>query len=290
MVNAVLGGTNFPSEGSSTMQSLSPTEPKRGMQVLRVLTYNVHSCRGTDRRHDPPRIAEVIAACNPDIIALQELDVGRVRTGGIDQANVIADHLRMQAHFHPTLHVEEEKYGDAILTALPSRLVRAAALPSIGEPRGAIWIEIDVAGRKLQVINTHFGLRRRERTNQASALLGPDWLGHDRCRSNPALLVGDFNAVPSSPVYGLLARQLTTVLPESRRRLKPTFPTRLPLLRLDHVFGNDRVEAMALDVVDTPLARRASDHLPLLATVRFAAQADQIETWPEPMTASRRFP
>lgn len=264
------------------MQTVTPIDPIPAPKTLRVLTYNVHSCRGTDRKHDPARIADVIAACNPDVIALQELDVGRVRTGGIDQANVIAEHLRMQAHFHPALHVEEEKYGDAILTALPSRLIRAQALPSIGEPRGAVWIEIDVAERSLQVINTHFGLRRRERADQAAALLGSEWLGHERCRSNPALLVGDFNAVPSSPVYALLARQLPPLPAANRRRLKPTYPSRLPLLRLDHVFANHRLEAMALDVVDTPLARRASDHLPLLATVRFAALADRDGETPMP--------
>jgi endonuclease/exonuclease/phosphatase family metal-dependent hydrolase len=238
------------------------------MQTLRVLTYNVHSCRGTDWRHDPARIAEVIAACAPDVIALQELDVGRARTGGIDQAEVIAEHLKMRAHFHPALHVEEEKYGDAILTALPSRLVRAAALPSIGEPRGAIWVEVEVAGQKLQTINTHFGLKRRERTDQAAALLGPDWLGQDRCRDNPTLFVGDLNAVPSSPVYGLLARQLRAAQPTGAGRPKATFPSRFPLLRLDHIFSNDRLQVKGIEVIDTPLARRASDHLPLLAHVR----------------------
>lgn len=283
-MDAVLGGTNWPSEGSSTMQTVTPIISASSMQTLRVLTYNVHSCRGTDRKHDPARIAAVIAACNPDVIALQELDVGRARTGSIDQANVIAEHLKVQAHFHPALHVEEEKYGDAILTALPSTLVRAAALPSIGEPRGAIWIEVDVAGWKLQVINTHFGLVRRERADQAAAILGPDWLGHDRCRNNPTLMVGDFNAVPSSRVYGLLARQLATILPAHRRRLRPTFPSRLPLLRLDHVFSNDHLEAIALDVVDTPLSRRASDHLPLLATVRFAAVAGGEKQMAEPVS------
>jgi endonuclease/exonuclease/phosphatase family metal-dependent hydrolase len=269
--DAIVGGTNCPSEGSSTMQTVPHATPKPAMQTLRVLTYNVHSCRGTDRRHDPVRIAEVIAGCAPDVIALQELDVGRARTGGIDQAKVIADHLKMQAHFHPALHVEEEKYGDAILTALPSRFVRAAALPSIGEPRGAIWVEIDIAGEALQVINTHFGLRRRERTAQAAALLGPDWLGHERCRTNPTLLVGDLNAVPSSSAYDLLARQLRAAAAPEGRRPKATFPSRFPLLRLDHVFINDRLDMTGLDVVDNALARRASDHLPLLAQIGLEA-------------------
>jgi endonuclease/exonuclease/phosphatase family metal-dependent hydrolase len=218
----------------------------------------------------------VIADCAPDVIALQELDVGRARTGGIDQAEMIADHLKMKAHFHPALHVEEEKYGDAILTALPSRLVRAAALPSIGEPRGAIWVEIETAGQKLQVINTHLGLKRRERADQAATLLSRNWLGHDDCRDNPTLFVGDFNAVPSSAAYRLLARRLRAAQPLGAGRPKATFPSRLPLLRLDHVFVNDRLDVADVDVIDNRQSRRASDHLPLLVEVRLRTTAERL--------------
>ena len=232
---------------------------------LKVLTYNVHSCRGRGGRHDPARIAEVIATAEPDVIALQELDVGRMRTGGVDQAHAIAQHLRMSAHFHPALHVEEEKYGDAILTALPSRLVKAGPLPSFGEPRGAIWVEIGLRGIRLQVVNTHFGLRRRERMIQAHTLAGDEWLGNPACSANPAILAGDFNAVPRSRAYGILAEGLSKHVLTIPAR--PTFPARLPVLRLDHVFTNRLARIIRYDVIDTPLARRASDHLPLLATV-----------------------
>lgn len=235
---------------------------------LRVLTYNVHSCRGRGGRPDPGLIAQVIASAAPDVIALQELDVGRARTGGVDQAHEIARHLKMDAHFHPALHVEEEKYGDAILTALPSRLMKAGPLPSIGEPRGAIWVEIGHTGAKIQVINTHLGLRSKERLIQAQTLAGADWLGNAACCSHPAILAGDFNAVPRSRAYGFLAKGLskdTLKMPATA-----TFPARFPLLRLDHVFTNTRARILTYDVVDTPLARRASDHLPLLATVEVA--------------------
>ena len=236
-----------------------------GRDALRVLTYNVHSCRGRDRRADPARIADVIASTDPHVIALQELDVGRTRTGGIDQAHMIAEHLRMVSHFHPALHVEEEKYGDAILTALPSRLIRAGALPSVGEPRGAIWVEVDYLDVPVQVINTHFGLRRRERVLQARILAGEEWLGSPACQATPSLLAGDFNAVPRSQAYSILAAGLH----KSRLTIpaKPTFPARFPVLRLDHIFANTQARVVAYEVVDTPLARRASDHLPLLATV-----------------------
>ena len=91
----------------------------------RILTYNVHRCLGTDGRLSPSRIADVIAAYEPDVVALQELDVGRSRTGGVDQAHAIARAIGMHVHFHASLTVLEEKYGNAILTHRPSELVKA---------------------------------------------------------------------------------------------------------------------------------------------------------------------
>src|SRR5690606_37572659 len=161
----------------------------------------------------------VIASCQADIVALQELDVGRLRTGGVDQAQAIAAHLSLTSHFHPALHLTEEKYGDAILTALPSRLVRAGPLPSAGEPRGALWVAVDVGGVELNVFNTHFGLRRGERALQAATLLGPDWMGSAECRDAPCVLLGDFNAMPSSPTYRALARDLRDVAVAAGARL-----------------------------------------------------------------------
>lgn len=236
-------------------------------QTFTVLTYNVRSCIGTDRRLDVKRVADVIAESAADIVLLQELDVGRKRTGGVDQAGEIAAFLEMDPHFHPALHLEEEKYGDAILTRLPSRHIRSAGLPSLGEPRGAIWVEVTVSGRPVNIVNTHLGLRRRERMAQTLELLGEGWLGHPEYATVPAIFGGDLNAVPSSSVFRLLRSRLG--IEACKGRLQPTFPSRFPLLRLDHFFANAHVEIMDIAVLSTPLAREASDHLPLLGTFRF---------------------
>ena len=111
----------------------------------RILTYNVHRCLGTDGRLSPERIADVIAAYEPDVVALQELDVGRLRSGGVDQAHAIARALGMHVHFHASLRVLEEQYGNAILTHRPSQLVKAEALPGWArrpslEPRVALQV------------------------------------------------------------------------------------------------------------------------------------------------------
>jgi endonuclease/exonuclease/phosphatase family metal-dependent hydrolase len=240
----------------------------------RIVSYNVRHCRGRDGMISPARIAEVISSCEPDIVALQELDVGRSRSGGIDQAVAIGELLKMDSHFHPALKVMEELYGDAILTALPSRLVRAGPLPGLKrlrlEPRGALWAEIEIEGVPVQVMNTHLGLLSRERGAQTQALLGPDWLGHPDCR-DPIILAGDLNAPPWGRSYRQLAGALATGGDPLRNASPPaTFPSRFPVFRIDHVIVSPSIKVEAMRAAKTPLARVASDHLPLIVDFHLA--------------------
>ena len=257
---------------------------------LRVMTYNVHSCVGMDGKIDAERIARVIARARPDVVALQELDVGRARTFGLDQAHLIARYLKMEFHFHPAIHVEEERYGDAILTHLPHRLVKAGPLPGLAgkprlEPRGAVWLAIDLHGREVQVINTHLGLDQRERAAQVDALLGSGWLGHEQCRE-PVILCGDFNALPSSPVCRRLGGLLEDVQTRAQRhRPQATFSSRLPTLRIDHIFISPGLEVAAIEVPNSALARVASDHLPLVAEIRIPGREPPSQLRPAPETA-----
>lgn len=260
----------------------APARPRRApatRRTLRLMTYNVHSCVGMDGRLSAERIARVVARHDPDIVALQELDVSRLRTGGMDQAHHIARLLAMEFHFNPAMRVEEELYGDAILSRLPMRLVRAGPLPGLRdrpglEPRGALWTAVDIGGVELQVINTHLGLRPRERALQAEALLGPGWLGHRDCR-DPVVLMGDFNAVPSSGVYRQISRRLADAQEAlSSHRPKCTWSGRLPAARIDHVFLRG-LEVVGVEVPLNGLTRVASDHLPLLAEVAAPASIER---------------
>jgi endonuclease/exonuclease/phosphatase family metal-dependent hydrolase len=248
------------------------------VDTLRVMTYNVHSCIGMDGKLDAERIARVISRARPDVVALQELDVGRMRTEGMDQAHLIARYLEMDFHFHPALHLEEERYGDAILTHLPERLIKAGALPGLAdkpnlEPRGALWVAVELNGQEIQIINTHLGLYPRERLAQVTALLGSDWLAHEQCRA-PVILCGDFNALPSSPVCRQIAERLKDVQTETRgHRPKHTYSGRFPTVRIDHIFISPGLEVMEIEVPGSELARVASDHLPLVAELRFPGHA-----------------
>lgn len=241
--------------------------------TLRVMTYNVHSCIGMDGKLDTERIARVIARANPDVVALQELDVGRARTDNMDQAHLIAQYLEMEFHFHPALHLEEERYGDAILTHLPLRLVKAGPLPGLTdkpklEPRGALWVAIDLHGTEVQIINTHLGLYPNERIAQVEVLLGGDWLAHEQCRG-PVVLCGDFNALPASSVYRRLAGRLNDAQIIARHhRPIGTYSSRFPNVRIDHLFISHALEVIGIEVPASELARTASDHLPLVAEIR----------------------
>nr|CAD6406665.1 endonuclease [Rhizobium sp. Q54] len=250
------------------MSDIAHHPPSRQDMILKVLSYNVHSCIGTDRQLNCGRVAEVIASVAPDVIGLQELDVGRRRTGGADQAHVIASLLQMDFHFHAALHVAEERYGDAILTSLPMKLVKAGMLPSSGEQRGALWTEVTIGGKPIQIFNTHLGLRRQDRVTQMRTLLGPSWLDGPAGDGQPLILLGDLNSIGRSAAYRLVSRHMKDVQSSTGKVLRPTFPSRYPLMRLDHIFVSDNIEVLDAEVISTPLARRASDHLPLLATIR----------------------
>ncbi len=249
------------------------------MRPLRIMTYNVHSGVGTDKKLDLARIAEVIGSQEVDVVALQELDVSRERSGRAHQARIIAQHLDMRFHFHPALRIEEEEeYGDALLSRWPMHLRQAAELPTVQErlafePRGALWASIDVNGTQVQVVNTHLGLSNNERIKQMDCLLGEEWLAHPDCQG-PKVLCGDFNALPYSRAHRMACRAMTDTQRALRgQRARATFPSRWPLLRLDYIFISQELRCRSVEVVNTPLARLASDHLPMVAEVEMVLKA-----------------
>lgn len=223
-------------------------------RAFRLVTYNVHACLGLDRRRSPQRIAQVLAGCAPDIVALQEVDVHRRRSRFSHQAQEIADGLQMHCHFESSLDLAEGQYGNAILSRFPLKLVRYARLPKPRgfpvESRGALWVTFD--DLPLQLINTHLGLLPFERVRQLKELLS--WLP---AGPGPYVVCGDFNCLPGSREHRLLERQLKDAV--TGRRL-PTFW----LWRLDHVFYSSELQVRDCSVPFSRLSRLASDHLPLV--------------------------
>jgi len=250
------------------------------------MTYNVHSCVGKNGKASPSSIAEVIACYNPDVVALQELDIGLIRSGRIDQAQMIAKDLKMDFHFHPSLTIEKCQYGNATLSRHPMKLIRAGEPPTLPkrhalEKRGALWVDVMYNGHKIQIINTHLGLNRKERSAQVDTLLGPQWLQHPGALA-PIIFCGDFNASPFSKVYRRLRACLHDALRHApNKRSQKTWPSWLPLVRLDYIFTSTDIKATHVFAPRTPLTRTASDHLPFIADLQILSSSnneDDIET------------
>jgi endonuclease/exonuclease/phosphatase family metal-dependent hydrolase len=253
----------------------APHHVPRGEDVpIRVMTYNIHSCIGIDGKVRPERVARVINHCDPDIVAVQEIDVHRARSGRHHQAELIAAHLRMEHEFHALLEEERERYGIAIFARHPFEVVRSARFPQpfkglFYEQRGAIWIRMKFGGRDLHLINTHLGLGRGERHSQVEHLMGDQWLGSIP-ENEPVILCGDFNSRPRSRVISRLSERLSDVqLAAKGHKPRATFSSVQPLVRIDHVFVSRHFNVENVEVPSTPTALIASDHLPICVQLKF---------------------
>lgn len=239
------------------------------MSRFRVMTYNVHRCVGPGGGDSISDITSVCRDANADIIALQELDAPETdQAEGAHHARDLADHLGMDLMFCRTFRRGVGYYGHALLSrsVLELKKVTTFASPHVdAEPRGAIWARATLGTTVLDVMSTHLGVHRNERASQSRELMGDAWLGSPDLLS-PHLLCGDMNAVPNaSTTY----RRFTSRLRDAQRQLdghrpRPTFPSRLPVLRLDHVFVSDDLEVLSINVPWNGRSRRASDHLPLI--------------------------
>jgi endonuclease/exonuclease/phosphatase family metal-dependent hydrolase len=224
---------------------------------------------GTDGRLSPERIARVIAQFRPDVVALQELDVWRQRSGGVDQAKRLAQILNMDMHFHPAFQIAEEAFGDAVLSRWPLSLVKAAPLSRLPqrphlETRGALWVSLEWGPRRVHLTNTHLGLAHQERLHHARELCGPAWLG--ACNNGDLIIFcGDLNALPGSRICRILGQTLRNVQGMWPCRPRPTWRGRHPVLCIDHIFVSPHWTPQRVQVGDTDLARVASDHRPLIA-------------------------
>lgn len=235
------------------------------MPTFRVLTYNVHSCVGTDGKLEPGRIAEVIARADADVVALQELDVRQARTAGLHQPEWLAEQLKMSVHFTAARACNDGHYGNAVLSRHPLSVVSEGNLRRRRDEQRAVqWLKVSLPALEVSVINTHLSIHFRDRLLQAEQLLGTEWLAKADARM-PLVVCGDLNSSQFSLIYRRLRKDLRDAQRAHGSRGRPTWPSRWPLFRIDHVLTSQNVEVLRCEVRRDALSRVASDHLPLLA-------------------------
>ena len=148
------------------------------------------------------------------------------------------------------------------------RLVKVGLRPeALASRRAGRSAAVERTHLKIQTINTHLGLPAYERMAQAKALLGEHGLGHPDCR-DPVILLGDFNARRRSVVYRRFTARLRDAQLVLHKGARRTFPARMPMLRIDHIFCSRSVDVLGVEVPRSQLVRTASDHLPLVMDFR----------------------
>ena len=227
--------------------------------ALRIATYNVHGCIGTDGRHDPERVATVILELNADIVALQEFTYPASVALESRSPVVLTTLDTYECALGPTRQTVTHCFGNALFTRHPIVDVHRIDLSmERREPRGALAATVDVRGTLVHVLAAHLGLRVGERRFQVRQIL--EYL--ESVRNSLFVVLGDFNDwLPGRSVVHVLDRRLGK-LPRAA-----SFPGRWPFLALDRIWVHPTRTLRRIAAHITPAARVASDHLPVVAEI-----------------------
>jgi endonuclease/exonuclease/phosphatase family metal-dependent hydrolase len=233
---------------------------------MRIVSWNIHGGLGRDGRRDLGRIAALLEDLRCDAAALQEVgDPHRPASEVADHAAWLGRRLGWFVAYGPNLVLAGRPYGNAILSRHPISHAQNYDLSVPDrEPRGCLRADLALPGGKsLHLFNLHLGLSGGERRRQASMLLSADLL-RDTALTAPLVVCGDFNmwSPLPGPILRLLRSALRDAAVEAGAR-RATWPSVLPVLRLDRAYVDDAVQVLGCGVVNDPRTRAASDHLPL---------------------------
>ena len=255
---------------ASSLANWNALSAQLGPDVLRIASYNVHGCRGTDGKKDASRIVRVIEECGCDTVGLQEVDY---------RLDYIAHKLGMAPVPGLTLVRHDGPFGNALITRRKVLAVRRLGFTYSGrEPRNALDVDIEVAGETVRVIVTHLGLWPAERRYQVKAILK---MLKETPLSERVVVLGDINEwLP----LGRPLRWLNALF--GRSPAERSFPARWPMVALDRVWVRPRHALLALKAHRSPLAQLASDHLPVKAIVAIHQSQQQAQEAKREMLAA----
>jgi endonuclease/exonuclease/phosphatase family metal-dependent hydrolase len=244
------------------------------MSKIRVATYNIHKCRGLDRRIDPERIAAVIRELDADVIALQEILDVRKGLPEWDQARRI--HRKFSGYhccFGENRKLHGGPYGNMTLSKFP---VQGCENYDVSwgrrERRGCLRTDMMIKnGGLLHIFNVHLGTRFIERRHQARKLVSDKVLNSKEHRG-ARIVVGDFNEWTRGLASRLMGDSFAAVEPKAFLRYARTYPGIFPVLHLDHFYYDKQIVLKDFRLHRSRKALVASDHLPLVAEFEVKAR------------------
>lgn len=245
------------------------------MIEFKIMIYNMHHGKGMDGRPNLERIAKLVKEISPDIVGFNEVDrFFHKRSGFEDQFSWFCGELGLNCAFGAAITRKKgtavREYGNALFSRFPivshiNHGLRARRL-TISEPRAVLEAEIDIgAKRVLKMFLTHLSfipVLRRIQTELVVQRLEAE-LG-------PAVLMGDFNMIPGSGSWNRITGLLNDATHSVHGRPLGTFPSFHPVTQKDYIFTSQSIKIQNVQRIDRE--RLASDHLPLLATVRLDPQ------------------
>ena len=232
---------------------------------LRIVTYNVHKCRGVDRRVRPDRIVEVLRELRPDIVALQEVVSLEGGSREEDQARFVAGELGFHFAFGENRRHKGGRYGNVVLTRFPIQRHQNYDITAGGrERRGCLRTDVRFDDSTLHVFNVHFGTRFFEQRKQARKLFDEGIIVNEELHG-PRIVLGDFNEWLRGSVTSTLTAHLHKANVHPHLKKSRTFPGRFPIFRLDHIYFDRKLRLKRLVRHQSRTALVASDHLPLVA-------------------------
>lgn len=241
---------------------------------LRVATYNIHHGAGPDDVLDVEHVARVLESFDADLIGLQEVDKHwSSRSGNVDQPAWFAERLGMHVVYGANLDLPpltpgepNRQYGTAILSRYPITSWQNTLLPVFpaGEQRGLLETVVNVRGLPVRFATTHLqhnnNLEREAQATKIVELLGD--------ATEPTILVGDLNAIPTTPEITTLTDLYLDGWAEVGVGPGFTIPVVGPRSRIDYILGTNDVRFRRAKVVSTD----ASDHLPVFAELTVNAR------------------
>ena len=250
-------------------QQTAPATPGR----LRLMSYNIqtgietryfhhyltgawrHVLPSSTRQGNLDRIAQVIA--DFDIVGLQEIDAGSLRSGFVNQAAYLAHSGGFPYwHFQTNRRIGRlARHSNGMLSRFRPLEVRDHKLPGMIPGRGALVIRFGGPGDSLYVVLVHLALGPTARLRQLA------YIARLVTRWDHVVLMGDMNCPSRSPEFDFLRRH--TDLREPIHDLN-TFPSWRPERNIDHILVSRSLQVTRAEVVDHPL----SDHLPITMEVR----------------------
>jgi endonuclease/exonuclease/phosphatase family metal-dependent hydrolase len=231
---------------------------------VRLLSYNIHKgVGGTDRRYQLHRIIDVINAEQPDLVCLQEVDFNVQRSRFDNQPDILADKLQANASLYQLNHPHRDGgYGNLILSRWPLRQEQQLSIRyGKRKNRGAQMVVVDTPEGPLHLVNWHLGLGEKERRWQADFLLQHPLFA--KSSALPTLIAGDYNDWRNTLGKHHFHNHDFEQVTDPVRRFR-SFPAFFPVTSLDKLYRRGPVEVKEANVARHKLARRASDHLPLV--------------------------